>query len=62
MIFKSSFKHKTLFFGLLIFGASLVFSSCSTSGKAGKSKRCDCPKWSYNESPIQPGATADEKI
>jgi hypothetical protein len=62
MIFKRSFRHKTLFFGLLIFGASLVFSSCSTSGKAGKGKRCDCPRWSYNESPAQPEVNADEKI
>jgi len=62
MIFKRSFRHKALFFGILIFGASLVLSSCSTSGKAGKSKRCDCPKWSYYESPAQPDATADEKI
>lgn len=45
-------KYKLFVTGILIFISGLMFSSCSTTGKAGKRKNCDCPRWSNIDKPI----------
>jgi len=55
-------RFKIFFIGTLFLASGLVFSSCSTSGKAGRNKNCNCPKWSYHEVQLKPGLMANEKI
>ena len=59
---KEKNRYKLFLIGMLIFISGLVFSSCSTSGKAGRRKNCDCPRWSYNAIEPGQGTIADEKI
>jgi len=59
---KGKIRVKIFLVGILIFISGLISSSCSTSGKAGKRKNCDCPRWSQIEIQKQPGVVANEKI
>jgi len=59
---KIKFSHKILLLALLIVVPALLFTSCKTGSKAGKSKRCDCPKWSYNQTQSLQGTAVYEKI
>jgi hypothetical protein len=58
----NSRNYKLFIIGMLIFVAGLVFSSCSTSGKTGKRKNCDCPRWSYNTMETRQSTIEDEKL
>ncbi len=55
-------KFKLFITGILICVSGFLITSCSTTGKAGRKKNCDCPRWSSIDKPADKMTEVYEKF